>query len=211
MKNDDPFYFPYESSRSTNRFLSNHWVIYSCTSLTDAYQKSLYISLPFVFFSVKSRFCCEFWWITLRRSFCWRSQPPHASVGSLTGWALHIQPASDTEGSSCGALKARDQWVGTNLWRLLSHLTLRMCPLKTVGQVEELCRLGLFASHSSPAITELHRGGRHMVRHGCLLVTLGAFRLEIGFKERFKYRFLKFMVTTLLIFRGKLLAQWFLG
>lgn len=82
---------------------------------------------------------------------------------------------------------------------------------KTVGQVEELCRLGFVREPQLPAITELLAPQRWSpygkAGMGACSVTLGAFRLEIGFKERFKYRFLKFMVTTLLIFRGKLLAQ----
>ena len=89
--------FPiYESSRSTNRFLSNHWVIYSCTSLTDAYQKSLYISLPSVFFSVNGFAVnfdvshCDEVLLTLAASTR-KLRKPHRALHIQRHRALHIQ------------------------------------------------------------------------------------------------------------------------
>ena len=149
MNNDDPFCFPYESSRSTNRFLSNHWVIYSCTSLTDAYQKSLYISLPSVFFSVNGFAVnfdvshCDEVLLTLAASTR-KLRKPHRALHIQRHRALHIQRHRGKR-PMWGDQSLRDQWVwhekylaAGGCWPVIS---LGGCVLwRHVGQVEELRR-----------------------------------------------------------------------
>ena len=85
--------------------------------------------------------------------------------------------------------------------RLLSHLTWRMCPLKTCwAYVEELCRC-----HSFLAVTELHRGGRHMVRQ-VLAGNSGSFQVGDRLQGTVQVQVLEIHGNYIIDFQGQTLS-----
>lgn len=85
-----------------------------------------------------------------------------------------------------------------------SHLA-DVC-LKTVGQVEELCRLGLFARHSSPAITELHRGGRQYGKAWVLARNSGSFQVGDRLQGTVQVQVLEIHGNYIVDFQGQTLS-----